>query len=84
MWIGWGLKPELCGKGLGEKFVSACVDFAIKEYDYKGEYVHFGVAEFNKRAIKVYERLGFETFRECEGEIANKKLKIFQKRRKII
>ncbi|MBS4536991.1 GNAT family N-acetyltransferase [Clostridium sp. D2Q-11] len=82
MWVGWGLKPELCGKGLGEKFVASCIDFAIEEYNYKGEYVHFGVASFNKRAIKVYERLGFETFRTCEGEISNEKFEIYQMRRK--
>lgn len=83
MWMGWGLNPKLCGKGLGKKFVSQCVDFAAKEYDYKGEFVRCGVAAFNKRAIKVYERLGFETFRTCEGEIANEKFKIYHKRKKI-
>ncbi|WP_130806104.1 hypothetical protein [Senegalia massiliensis] len=39
---------------------------------------------FNKRAIKVYERLGFKTFRTCEGEISNEKFEIYQMRRKVI
>ncbi|WP_035291028.1 GNAT family N-acetyltransferase [Clostridium sp. KNHs214] len=83
MWIGWGLKPELCGKGLGVEFVSECINFAVREYDYKGEYVRCGVAAFNKRAIKVYEKLNFKTFHICEGEIANKKYKILQMQKSI-
>jgi ribosomal-protein-alanine N-acetyltransferase len=83
MWIGWGLNPELCGKGLGLSFVSECINFAVKEYNYKGEYVRCGVAAFNKRAIKVYEKLKFETFHTCEGEIANEKHKVFQMKKKI-
>jgi [ribosomal protein S18]-alanine N-acetyltransferase len=83
MWIGWGLKPELCGKGLGLSFVLECINFAVKKYDYKGEYVRCGVAAFNKRAIKVYEKAKFETFHICEGEIANENHKILRMRKKI-
>ncbi|MCM1989004.1 GNAT family N-acetyltransferase [Oceanirhabdus seepicola] len=84
MWMGWGLNPKLCGKGHGKKFVSQCIDFAVKEYDYKGEFVRCGVAAFNERAIKVYERVGFETFHIHEGEIANEKFKIYHMRKKLI
>lgn len=83
MWVGWGLKPELCGKGLGVSFVSQCIDFAVREYNYKGQYVRCGVAAFNKRAIKVYEKCNFEIFYTCESEIAGEKLTFLRMRKKI-
>ncbi|WP_010299371.1 GNAT family N-acetyltransferase [Clostridium senegalense] len=83
MWVGWGLKPELCGIGLGKKFVDACVKFALKEYDYNGEYIRCGVAEFNKRAIKVYERAGFKVFNTSVGEIEKNEYRILSMRKKI-
>lgn len=76
MWVGWGLKPNLTGKGLGKSFVSACIDFAVKLYNYRGEYIRLGVAEFNNRAIKVYSKLGFHLFTTSDSELAGKKLKI--------
>ena len=33
MWLGWGLKPELCGRGFGFKFISECIDFSLKKYN---------------------------------------------------
>ena len=72
LWIGFGLKPELTGIGLGYGFVSACVEFAVTHSDYKGEYIRLGVAIFNKRAIKVYERVGFEIFDQYEGPMAGR------------
>lgn len=76
MWIGFGLRPDLTGKGLGKYFVAACIEFAIKHHKYKGEYIRLGVAEFNKRAIKTYEKTGFEVFNTYEGEIGEENLKI--------
>ncbi len=83
LWIGFGLKPELTGQGLGSGFVSACVEFAVKQYQYEGEYVRLGVADFNKRAIIVYERAGFQVFAHIEGEIAAKKFQVMHMRKKL-
>ena len=83
MWMGWGLKPELCGKGLGKKFILSCIEFAVKKYDYHGDYIRCAVAEFNKRAIKVYEKLNFETFEICNVNIENKETKIFRMKKMI-
>lgn len=58
------LRPDLTGKGLGLDFVSACIDFLIEHYDYEGETIKLVVQNFNKRAIKVYERIGFVTAEE--------------------
>lgn len=68
LWIGFGLRPDLTGRGLGLSFVNACADFAVQlagqRYRYKGEYIGLGVYQFNQRAIKVYERAGFVKFTE--------------------
>lgn len=60
MWIGFGLKPELTGKGLGAEFVAAGINFGLKKFNYKNDYIMLAVASFNKRAIKAYEKIGFE------------------------
>ena len=85
MWLGWGLKPELCGKGIGFKFVSDCINFSLEKYRYNGEYVKCAVAVFNERAIKVYKKIGFETFYiKMNGEIANEKYQFFHMQKKIL
>lgn len=61
MWLGFGLKPGLTGKGLGGEFVTSGINFALKKFDYKKDYIMLAVATFNKRAIKAYEKIGFET-----------------------
>jgi len=71
MWIGFGLKPELTGNGLGIEFVNACVTYAIQHYRYRGDYVRLGVAVFNQRAVKVYKKAGFQIFEHAAGEINN-------------
>ncbi len=55
--IGLGLRPDLTGKNIGLAFLNQGVEF-LKDMlqTYKFRLV---VAEFNKRAIKVYERAGF-------------------------
>lgn len=55
--IGLGMKPELCGQGLGLDFLENCLAFAGKELSAKR--FRLTVAAFNKRAINVYERMGF-------------------------
>jgi ribosomal-protein-alanine N-acetyltransferase len=60
MWIGFGLKPELTGRKIGPEFVQAGINFSIERFNYKQNYIMLAVAAFNKRAIKVYEKLGFK------------------------
>lgn len=55
--IGLGLKPELCGKGYGYIFLKAGLNFAINTFS-KNNF-RLTVAQFNERAIKVYEKIGF-------------------------
>ena len=59
--IGLGLRPDLTGRGLGSSFLDAVMAFARESH----EPVRFtlSVAAFNRRAIRVYERAGFEVSR---------------------
>lgn len=67
--IGLGLKPELTSRGLGFDYLTSAIQFLEEQYD-----VHdfqLAVATFNERAIKVYERVGFNkgiVFKSKVGE----------------
>ncbi|MCL1632817.1 GNAT family N-acetyltransferase [Sporolactobacillus sp. CPB3-1] len=56
--IGLGMKPEQTGKGNGADFVSAGLAFAVSRDHPK--MITLSVAAFNRRAIKVYLKVGFE------------------------
>lgn len=61
--VGLGLEPGLTGRGLGETFVRSGLEFGRDALG-AGRF-GLSVATFNRRAIKVYERIGFrfgETF----------------------
>lgn len=51
-----GMKPSFCGKGLGESFMHE----VIKELKNEGKPLRLTVLPFNKRAIKLYQKLGFK------------------------
>lgn len=76
MWIGFGLRPDLTGKGLGAMFVSACIDYAIAHNDYQGQNIKLAVAEVNQRGRKVYERIGFKVYKSFRTKIAGKRQKV--------
>jgi len=58
-WLSLGLRPDLTGQGLGEEFVSECVNYVISQYKLIKHTIKLAVALFNQRAIKVYQRAGF-------------------------
>nr|WP_242625454.1 GNAT family N-acetyltransferase [Protofrankia symbiont of Coriaria myrtifolia] len=65
LFYGFGLRPDLTGRGLGERFVLAGLEFARPIYGRRRVTLH--VAAFNERAIRLYQRLGFtETGRHTE------------------
>jgi [ribosomal protein S18]-alanine N-acetyltransferase len=56
--IGLGLRTGLTGRGLGLEFLRAGMEFAHRRFQ-PGRII-LNVAAFNERAIKVYERAGFQ------------------------
>ncbi|MFC6992768.1 GNAT family N-acetyltransferase [Haladaptatus sp. GCM10025707] len=64
--IGLGMAPDLTGGGLGEKFLRTGLAFARERFDPTA--FELAVAAFNERAIRVYERVGFEETGRYEQE----------------
>jgi [ribosomal protein S18]-alanine N-acetyltransferase len=59
--VGLGLRPDLTGRGLGGFLLAAGLDYGRERF--APEEFSLAVATFNERAIKVYERAGFERVR---------------------
>ena len=57
--IGFGLRPECTGRGLGLPFVRRLCDWLAKRVRLRPMAITLRVATFNARAITVYERAGF-------------------------
>ena len=55
--IGLGLRPDLTGKGWGQAFLEAGLEFAREKY--RPATFELSVATFNQRAIHVYRKAGF-------------------------
>jgi RimJ/RimL family protein N-acetyltransferase len=56
--VGIGLRPDLTGRGLGESFLRAQLDYAAREW--QPTTFRLFVAAWNERAIRLYERFGFD------------------------
>ena len=55
--VGIGLRPDLTGRGLGESFLRAQLDYARGEW--RPATFRLFVAAWNERAIRLYERVDF-------------------------
>jgi len=60
--FGVQMRPSLTGKGMGKEVVSAILNFGRETYKFNE--IDLLVAKFNRRAITLYERLGFKTIDE--------------------
>lgn len=72
MWIGLGLKPKLTGKGYGKSFMKQGLDFGINKFNYSESKILLTVAEFNKRAIHLYESFNFQFIEKKDFCVKNK------------
>ena len=64
--VGLGLRPDLTGRGLGVAFLEQGLGFARDTFG--AQRFSLSVATFNDRAIRVYERAGFEPLRTFDHE----------------
>ena len=55
--VGIGLRPDLTGRGPGESFLRAQLEYASQSW--QPAMFRLFVAAWNERAIRLYERLGF-------------------------
>ncbi|WP_305121091.1 GNAT family N-acetyltransferase [Saccharibacillus sp. JS10] len=56
--LGIGMKPDQCGQGMGVDFVKAVTTEALRRGP--GQEIDLEVLTWNQRAIKVYQKAGFE------------------------
>ena len=64
IFIGIGLKPNLCGKGLGKEFLQIGIKKALDRYP--RHKIVLQVRSWNKRAIKSYLNTGFKITKKEE------------------
>ena len=60
--IGMGVRPDYTGQGLGVTFAEAVINFG--KITHNTEYLRVTILDYNKRAQRVWERLGFEKTQE--------------------
>jgi ribosomal-protein-alanine N-acetyltransferase len=65
--VGVQMKPHITGKGFGTEFVDSIINFGKQKYNLS--HIDLTVAKFNKRAIKIYEKLGFKVVEEFVNTI---------------
>lgn len=56
--IGLGLRPDLCGQGIGRDFVKLITEYTLNLYPDRS--ICMEVRTFNKRAVKCYEACGYK------------------------
>ncbi|MFJ8064036.1 GNAT family N-acetyltransferase [Psychrobacillus sp. NPDC096426] len=67
--MGLGMNPKLVGKGNGLEFCSFILMYIQEKYN--GIPIRLTVAKFNKRAIHLYEKLGFVRRNEFTTDFAD-------------
>lgn len=62
--LGLGIAPDKCGKGIGKQFLN----YIINTIELSNNLIELEVREFNTRAIKCYESVGFKIIDKKEKE----------------
>jgi RimJ/RimL family protein N-acetyltransferase len=63
--IGLGVRPDLTGQGHGSDYVDAVIDFACRTF--RPDQLRVTIAAFNTRAMRVWEKAGFQTMQKFQG-----------------
>jgi [ribosomal protein S18]-alanine N-acetyltransferase len=63
--VGYGLRPDLVGQGLGRTFVTAILDFAAQAFE--AERFRLLILDWNERSRRVAAALGFEEERQVQS-----------------
>ena len=69
LWVGWSMTPPLCGRGYGAAFVARCVQELRRVKNHTGR-ILLRVAAQNQRAIRAYQKAGFQHVETIQDEIA--------------
>ncbi len=69
LWVGWSMAPKFTGKGYGAAFTEHCVKELCRIKDHSGR-VLLRVSARNQRAIKAYQKAGFQYVQTIQDEIA--------------
>lgn len=68
--IGLGVRPDLTGRGQGLIFVRTVLEFAQEQY--APATFRVTIAEFNKRALRVWQKAGFRPVQRFETNFAGR------------
>lgn len=79
--FGVQMRPRLTGKGLGREVVEAILSFGRETYKFNE--IGLLVAKFNKRAIKVYKKLGFNIKEEFIWNVNSEEKEFVAMRKKL-
>ena len=69
LWVGWSMAPEYTGQGSGANFASRCIQEIRRVKGHTGR-ILLRVSARNKRAIKAYQKAGFQYVETIQDEIA--------------
>jgi [ribosomal protein S18]-alanine N-acetyltransferase len=64
--LGLGLNPYLTSKGFGKEFVQIGINYCFELY--QTDKVRLTVFDFNLRAIKVYDHVGFQAIKQFKSK----------------
>lgn len=70
--LGLGMNPDFTGQGHGVEFLEKILEFTKGKFS--SNKIRLSVASFNKRAIKLYENVGFEKTDAFEVNRENNKI----------
>ena len=72
-----GVRPDLTGQGRGSQYVNAVIDFAHRTYS--PDRLRVTIAAFNRRAIQVWKKAGFQVVQKFLGGWTNSDFVVMMK-----